>query len=189
MTTYRPEKLGTALSDALAEAYAVAPTNVLIYHTLEIRHPDFIDAIGNPTAVRVVRDNKDLEATLESDAPLNPGEVVLFRSLFFDLTLPEEGDSGSVPSVTVTIDNVGKILIQNLDRATESQEPIQITYRPYLSTDLTSPHIRPVLTMTLQTINVDSKKVTAVATYGNLANRKFPSMNYKIMDFPGLSLK
>ena len=32
-----------ALSEALREAYASAPSNVVILHTLEIRHPDFKD--------------------------------------------------------------------------------------------------------------------------------------------------
>ena len=54
------------LSAAIKEAYAVAPSDVVIYHTLEIRHSSFA------TPIRVVRDNATLSATLEAgDAPDN----------------------------------------------------------------------------------------------------------------------
>lgn len=32
-----------ALSEAIREAYASAPSDVVILHTLELRHPDFVD--------------------------------------------------------------------------------------------------------------------------------------------------
>lgn len=31
------------LQQAIMEAYASSPSDVLIYHTLEIKHPDFMD--------------------------------------------------------------------------------------------------------------------------------------------------
>ena len=46
----------TTLSQALKEAYASAPSEVILLHTLELRHPSFVDDNGNPTAIRVVRD-------------------------------------------------------------------------------------------------------------------------------------
>ena len=36
------------LSEALKEAYASAPSNVILLHTLELRHPSFVDENGNP---------------------------------------------------------------------------------------------------------------------------------------------
>ena len=62
-----------ALSEALREAYASAPSDVVILHTLELRHPSFIDDDGDSIAIRVVRDNQDLKARLESSAPLDGG--------------------------------------------------------------------------------------------------------------------
>ena len=38
-------------------AYAAAPSDVVILHTLELRYPAFKDDDGNPTAIRVVRDH------------------------------------------------------------------------------------------------------------------------------------
>ena len=56
----------TLLSEALREAYASAPSDVVILHTLELRHPSFLDDDGQPIAIRVVRDNQDLTARLEA---------------------------------------------------------------------------------------------------------------------------
>ena len=71
------------LSQAIKEAYASAPANVIIYHTMELWHPAFTDPI------RVVRDYDDLTATLESTAPRNAGESVTFIAFNFDFTKPE----------------------------------------------------------------------------------------------------
>ena len=38
-----------ALSEAIREAYAAAPADVVILHTLELRHPAFGDDDGNPS--------------------------------------------------------------------------------------------------------------------------------------------
>ena len=49
------------LSQAIREAYAAAPSDVVILHTLELRHPAFVNDDESPTAIRVVRDHRDLE--------------------------------------------------------------------------------------------------------------------------------
>ena len=76
------------LSEALKEAYASAPSNVVILHTLELRHPAFKDENGNSTAIRVVRDNVNHTCRLEDNAPLDGGKEVEFVDLAFDLQLP-----------------------------------------------------------------------------------------------------
>ena len=65
-----------ALSEAIKEAYASAPSEQIILHTLELRHPAFVDETGQLVAIRVVRDTGDLWARLESQAPLQAGERV-----------------------------------------------------------------------------------------------------------------
>ena len=44
----------TALSEAIKEAYASAPSQQIILHTLELRHPSFVDETGQLVAIRVV---------------------------------------------------------------------------------------------------------------------------------------
>lgn len=189
MPTFVDNRPGATMSEAIKEAYASAPDDVVIHHTLELRHPFFKDDAGNGTAVRVVKDNQNLTATLEADAPVNGGQTVEFIALNFDFVLPGEDDKGAVPEIVVTIDNVGRTLVQHLDAAIESETPIEITYRPYLSTDLTAPHMNPPLTMTLRSIDVSPFKVTARATFADLANKKFPSAVYEARSFPGLAAR
>ena len=130
------------LSEALKEAYASAPSDVILLHTLELRHPAFVDEIGNQTAIRVVRDNVNHTCTLEDTAPLNPGQAVEFTAMAFDLTLPPV-EAIPVPEITLSIDNVSTEIIKYLDRAVETQDMIEMTYRPYLTSDLSCPQMDP----------------------------------------------
>src|SRR3546814_7299253 len=81
-----------ALSEAIKETYASAPSQQIILHTLELRHPAFVDEAGQPVAIRVVRDTGDLWARLESQAPLQAGERVQFVAMGFELDLPPRSE-------------------------------------------------------------------------------------------------
>ena len=105
----------STLSEALKEAYASAPSDVILLHTLELRHPTFVDDHGNSTAIRVVRDHINHTCTLENSAPLNPGEAVEFIAMAFDLELPPVNNTPT-PEISVTIDNVSTEMIAYLDR-------------------------------------------------------------------------
>jgi hypothetical protein len=101
----------TALSEAIKEAYASAPSEQIILHTLELRHPAFVDDAGETVAIRVVRDTGDLWARLESQAPLQAGERVQFVAMGFELDLPPV-DTMPVPEITVTLDNVSREIVK-----------------------------------------------------------------------------
>lgn len=175
-----------ALSEALREAYASAPSNVVILHTLEIRHPDFKDDAGNSTAIRVVRDQQDLLARLEESAPINAGQQVQFVAMGFELDLPPV-DTAPVPEIVVTLDNVSREIVRHLDAAAESQAVIEITYRPYLSNDLEGPQMDPPITLVLTEVEADVQRVTARARMMDIGNKAFPSRTYTAREFPGLT--
>lgn len=188
MPDYRATRKGITYSEALAAAYASAPEDEVVLDTLEFRHPTFVDG-GSPFAIRVVNDHSSLTATLEDDAPLNPGATVEFAAVYFAFTRPGESDSGSLPEVEITVDNVARHLMPYLDAAKESREPIQVTWRPYLASDLTGPHMNPPLTLTLRSVSCGMTTVTARAGYGDLTNRRFPAIEYTAKKFPGLSAR
>ena len=175
-----------ALSEAIKEAYAVAPSDVVILHTLELRHPAFEDEEGNPMSIRVVRDHADLTARLEASAPLDAGEMVTFAAMAFDLSLPPV-DVAPVPEITVTIDNVSREIVRHLDAAATSQDKIEITYRPYLSTDLEGPQMDPPITLVLTEVEADVFRVTGRARMLDIGNKAFPSITYTAGKFPGLT--
>lgn len=164
----------STLSQAIMEAYAAAPSDVVVYHTLEINHAAFTSPIY------VVRDNADLEADLEDG-----GGTVTFVRFAFDLVKPEVSPAG-VPQCTVEFDNVSREILANIQLAMADTTPITITYREYLSTDLSGPQNDPPLVMTLTNIKADVFRVRATAGFGDLNNRRFPTTEYTGERFPGL---
>ena len=172
----------TTMSDALKEAYAAAPANLIVYHTLELYHPAFDQPI------RVVRDSADLEAFLEDDAPRDAGEEVLFIAFPFDITPPSVDVAGS-PMCTIEIGNTTREVTVQLEAAMSSAELLEVIYRQYISTDLSGPQNNPPLTLTVFRITADVFRVRAQAGFGDLANRRFPSQDYTAERFPGLVLQ
>jgi hypothetical protein len=168
------------LANALKEAYASAPSSEVILHTLEIRHPSFI------TPIRVVRDHADLTAFLEADAPEDPGGEVTFVALAFDFILPEIS-KGASPEIEISLDNVSGEIIGYLDAAAQTAAMIEVTYRPYLASDLSEPQMNPPLTLVIRAVSADVFRIRARAGYADLSNRKFPNEIYDAERFQGLS--
>lgn len=175
-----------SISDALAEAAALAPADEVIRHTLEIRHPDFVDDAGLADSLRLVADTEDLTAPFEADAPVRPGEWVRFSAVpfAFALTLIE---AGSTPEIEITIDGVTLALLQTLDSAVESAVPIAVAYRPYLDSALADgPQMDPVPTFEIAEITVGVATVTLKARTGIDLRGQFPVRVYTPNEFPGL---
>lgn len=170
----------TTLTEALKEAYASAPSNIIIHPTLELYHSAFTSPI------RVVRDYNDLTATLEPTAPRDPGTTVTFVGFNFDFTKPEVG-SNNVPQITITMDNVDRVILANIEATMGTFEQIKVIYREYLNTDTTIPQNNPPLEMTIISISADLFKITATAGFPNLMNKKFPIVEYTTEVFTGLS--
>ena len=170
----------STLSEALAEAYATAPAGEVILHTLEFRHPSFT------VPLRVVNDQKDFVGTLEATAPIDAGLAVTFVAFAFELIPPEVESTGSIPEITITIDNVSRDILGYMELAANSADLIEVTYRPYLSTDPTEPQMNPPLTLTIRTVEADIFRITARASFGDFVNKQFPSVLYDATRFPAL---
>lgn len=167
------------LSAALQEAYASAPVDDIVYHTLEIRHPDFA------APIRVVRDHADLDATLEASAPEDASTEVTFTRFAFDFVRPEMSSAG-VPQMTIEIDNVDRSIVANIEAAMASTERITVIYREFLSGDLSAPQNDPPITLTVLSITADVFRVRAVCGWYNLENARFPTTEYSAETYPGL---
>ncbi len=172
-----------SLSEALAEAYASA-TPTIIFETIELRHPAFLDAEDNP--VRFAgKDSVELVATVEADAPMNPGEVVTFQPLWFTLVPPDQIEQNADPELQLSIDNASAELMPYLDAAIEFGEPVEVTYRIYLESDLSQPQTLP-LTLILRNIQANVESVSAVAAFIDVANKSFPVGEYDDQNWPSL---
>lgn len=175
-----------SLTDALAEAAALAPADEIIHHTLEIRHPDFEDEDGNPTSIFVVQDTEDLTAPIEATAPVQGGEWVRFVAFLFSFALmPIE--PGTTPEIEITIDGIDRSVIQQIDRAIESGEPIVVVYRPYLDSDIADgPQMDPPPSFELSEVHVSTTSLKAKARTGIDLRGRFPRRIYTAAEFPGL---
>jgi len=189
MAIYRTTRKGITYSEALAAAYASAPEDEVVLDTLEFRHPTFLDGNGMVFGLRVVNEHNILTAKLEIDAPLNPGTYVDFQPVYFVFTRPAESEGGNSPEIDISVQNVSKYLMNYLDNAKSSRIPIEVTWRPYLISDLTAPHMNPPLTLTLRSVSCNMTTVTGRAGFSDLTNRRFPAIEYTAIKFPGLTVR
>lgn len=158
--------------DAIKEAFASAPSNSLILHTLEISHPDI-------ESIFLIRDRKDWTLTLEG-----AGGDKLFTACGFQIQLPQSGENGA-SDLPFSIDNIDQVS-DFIDEVKESTEPVTVTYRPYLASDTTEPQMDPPLILELTDISVTDVTVTAKASFFNLLTKPFLTELYTRDRFPGL---
>ncbi len=168
-----------ALTEAIAEAYASAPTSEVILHTLELRHPSFTQPL------RVVNNHQDLTATLEADAPEDPSTAVTFVAFSFRFKLPDVQKTG-MPEIEIEIDNVSREVLTYIDQAANSADLIEVTYRPYLASDTSAPQMDPPITLVLHDVDADVFAIRGRASFGDYGNRRFPGEWYDAQRFPGL---
>lgn len=167
------------LSQAIKEAYASAPDEIVILHTIELRHAAF------SVPIRVVLGYETLIARLEATAPVDAGLDVEFEPFAFRFSPPDVKSDG-LPELELEIDNVSQEIEDQLELAAASAQAVDITYRPYLSTDLTAPHMDPPLTLQLKSVEANDFRVRARAGFRDLVNRSFPGEDYTWTRFPGL---
>lgn len=168
-------------SEALREAYASAPADQVIWHTLEFWAP----ALSVP--IRVVRDVAPLDARIEASATRDAGAIVTFMPYAFDV-VPPDVTAETIPEVTIEIDNVGREILTQIDAAVISGQPIEVIYRQYLSdTASTGPENDPPLCLTLTKISATPMRIRAVAGFPALQDRQFPRLVYDLDSYPGLA--
>lgn len=169
-----------ALSAAIQEAYASAPVDQVIYHTLELWHPAF------SAPIRVVRDFNAIDARIEAGAARGAGAVVTFVAFAFDIVPPDQTTSG-VPQCVIEIDNVSREILAQIDLAVVSAEQIKAIYRAYLSDALLDgPENDPPMELTLISVSATPFRIRATAGFPDLVNLKFPKLDYELETFPGL---
>lgn len=160
--------------DAVKEAYTSSPKGVVIYETLQVSHPS------------VAEDYYLINQRESFDLPLEDGGgPVTFKASGFNFTLPPTGENGT-QDLRLSIDNVDREITDFLMQVIGSAEPVKITYRPYLSSDLTKPQLDPPLELTLRDVKINNFNVTGRATFADVLNQPFPNDYYTRTRFPSL---
>jgi hypothetical protein len=169
------------LSAAIKEAYASAPSSVVVYHTLEIYNPAF------SVPIRVVRDEVSLDARREATAPRDASAIVTFAAYAFDLVPPDQSTQ-SVPTCAIEIDNVDRLILSQIDVAATSGNVTTVIYRQYLSGNLTiGPENLPPVILQAQSISATPQRIKMVAGFADLVNKRFPAQDYDPEVFIGLA--
>ena len=164
----------TSLQDAIKEAYVSCPSDIFIYHTLEIRQT------GVQDSKFLVKSRQTLLAYDETNT------LRTYQPTGFQFSLPPENDEG-FRSLNLAIDNVGREISDFINAAKSAEVPVEVIYRPYTSDDLTAPQMNPPLLLWLKNISVTDAQVTGRATFMDLVNKKFPLELYTRARFPNLS--
>lgn len=165
--------MNDSLQDAIKEAYASAPSNKVILHTLEINQ----DGVQDP--FYIVQSRTSFTAFDEN------GVERTFNPVGFQFSLPPSNEEG-FQSLTISIDNIDRRVTDFIEIAKSEVVPIVVTYRPYLSDDTSGPQMRPPLVLYLTDVQINSFQVTAKATFMDIVNKKFPSELYNRARFPTL---
>ena len=119
------------LEAAMREAYASAPENVIILHSLEVHHHTFTEPI------RVIRwpitgnEPTEFKVRLEDDAPFDPGRVVTFLGVPFSIMLPDQ-DSESIGQFKISLENIEDRIDEYLKNAALGGGKITAIYREYI---------------------------------------------------------
>lgn len=169
---------------AWEEAEATAPPDVVVYSTLELQHPAFLEnSVQVP--IRCVTGVADaMSFGIEAGATFNGGEMAEFQAIPFFAERPEFAE-GRTPQCDVTIDNCAREVAMYLEAAVQVKADLIAIYREYRSDDLTEPCYGPVQ-FVMRKVTVKETSVTGTARLDDLANRKFPFKVYSVDQFPGL---
>lgn len=160
------------MSQLLEIVYASAPSDEVIIPTLEIKHQAF-DA-----PIRTCAGFENQTVTLET------GETVTFQASGLDVSLPARNASGQ-QNLNFAIENVTGIAQNAIDAAMAEGGDIQVIYRTYLSSDLSTP-AEPPLKMVLVGAEFEGSSVQVTASYQDIINTAWPRERYTVQFAPGL---
>lgn len=180
-------------STALAEAYAVAPADDYVVHTLELLHPQFTDGQGNADSIRIALDNRPWELRYEATAPLFGGQVKTFEPLSMQVSLPEQSET-SFGSLKLSLDNVPRTIWPKLQSAARVRASAKVIYREWVavrnvSTGVYTPSDAPDMIidqLTMRVVTATLLRLEGNATFVDLLNKGFPRRTFSQDHFPGL---
>lgn len=153
----------------LNRLYASSGSEVLI-ETLEIQ-------VGDNT-YWMTKGWDDVTATLEN------GSIVTFTACAIDIALPARNADGT-QDLKFAIGNIDGVVSAAIREALSNISRAYLTYRCYLSTDLTAPAASPY-TLAIKSGYWTSTEVQITAGYMNVLDTAWPRFRYTLPHFPGL---
>ena len=151
------------------------------FRTIEIHHPD-LDQV-----YRFVQDDVDLTAGLETTAPRNPGETVVFSAAFIEIVEPAES-TDTEQNIQVKIGTLDDKMHSVIDQITGKGflTEIDLVYRKYYSGDVSEPITNPLYLFINQPSFDGLTAASFDATDTDLSLKRAGTI-YTLEDFPGLA--
>lgn len=169
-----------AISEALKEIYATAPIDRYYMETITLTHPIFIEGENTTGEFFITNQRDGFSGTLED------GRTVAFEALPF-VAIPPKSEEQSDVQLQVAIDNASRDLMEYVEKlGTTPNVPIIVTYRVFLSNDLTVQN-DPPLVLDIISVNATQQMVSFTAGNSNVRDKPFPSELYTTELYPGLS--
>lgn len=163
------------LTDAIKEAYDVAPPDVTYYDTLQIDHADFV------TPILVVNGYRSITRYIDDEDPPTEGT---FLPVLFGFRLPET--AGAVRGeMLITIQGVPRSVRAAIRNAASTRTPVTVTYRQYLDDTMAADAEYPV-PLTISRINETHIGIEATALAPDLTGAYFPRKLMTTKVLPGL---
>lgn len=169
------------MNPTLARICASNPIDVILYNTIELRHPELIDENGTTGSIRLVDAiNAPLTATLETGATAD------FRP--YPFTFTRGSSANQRPSISYQLDAASREITEQLERVVnaETQEKLQIIHRTYASNDLSAPLESAPFAYTVKDPDVTATRATFTAEFVDAVNKAFPGVKYTQASHPAL---
>ena len=165
-----------AISEELKAVYATAPTDRHYVECMSLAHPAFDNGVRNIT------NHNGGWVGLHED-----GYQIAYEYAPFAAIPPKAADEAAI-NMQVAIDNASRTLIAELEKLAQfPSQPINVTYRVYLSSDPLVLQNDPPLKLSVSSVTASQDVVTFAATLTNLRDRPFPSQLYTTVLYPGLA--
>lgn len=120
----------------------------------------------------------DITATTEA------GESVTFTACAMDIALPARNTDGT-QDLKFALSNIDGLVSTTIRKALNSISRAAVTYRQYISTDLSAPSSIPY-TMAIKSGQWTSLQVQITAGYMNWLDSAWPRYRYTLPNHPGL---
>lgn len=162
------------LAMALAESFASAVQEVIVLYTLEFNHPSFTQPARVARWSAAQPEPEIFKCKLEMDAPYNPGQIVDFIGMPFDVIMPDKTED-NVGEFQFKVQGIGHELDADLEAAVMSGEKISAIFRLYIKGEEQDgpAEIWPKINIQTPAIDATTGDITASGSLFDWASRTF----------------
>jgi len=172
---------------AIEEAWASCTAEELPLHTLEFHHQAFSQPARVALWTAASQEITKFSCLLEENAPHDPGAVVEFIGLPFELVMPEKNDS-TPGEFQLRVSGIGYELDANLEAACLSGGKITCIYREFLQgAELDGPgFVWPGISIKDPSIDSSTGDMSATGSVLDWVNKAYGEL-YRPSRWPALS--